>query len=159
MRSKERKREREKEKRGAKGEERRTCFPRRNPRVSDLDSAYQVGEILEALSSSRFLSSLPLNSPPRVNFAPSPPLPFSSSSRFFFFFFSSLFLPLSFFLSRIPGVRTCGRKAFSSVVSSREYLSSLDYQQLPFFICTTICCVSHEYINYLLAFFRVFTRS
>lgn len=80
----------------------------------------------------------------------------------FLFFFSlspSLFLLLSFFLSRIPGVRTCGRKAFSSVVSSRKYLSSFDYQQLPFLICTTICCVSHEYINYLLAFFRVFTRA
>lgn len=154
---------REKEKRGAKGEERRTCFPRRNPRVSDLDSAYQVGEILEALSSSRFLSSLPLNPPPRVNFAPSPPLPFSSSSRFFlsFFFLSALppSLALSLFLSRILGVRTCGRKAFSSVVPSREYLSSLDYQQLPSLICTTICCVSHEYINYLLAFSRVFTRA
>jgi len=89
----------ERKEREAKGEKRRACFPRRNPRVSDLDSAYQVGEILEALSSSRFLSSLPLNSPPRVNFAPSPPLPFSSSSYFFFFSFFSLSLSLSFSLA------------------------------------------------------------
>lgn len=110
--------EREREKRGegddrsrkkkedCKGEERRVCFSRRNPLLSDLDSAYQVGEILEALSSSCFLSSLPFFSPPRVNFAPSPSLLSNSSS-------------CAFFLSYYVRVE---EKLFLPCLSSHEYL-------------------------------------
>lgn len=103
-------------------------------------SAYQVGEILEALSSSRFLSSLALDSPPRINFAPSPPLPSCIS------FFSSLAPQLRV---RVEGKRSLPRISRLSRLSTTSILlawSSCDMHRDLYF------CVSCEHVNYILFF-------
>lgn len=100
-------RKKRKECKGRSEEE--SMFPKKkSSRERSRLSAYQVGEILEALSSSRFLSSLALDSPPRINFAPSPPLPFC------IFFFSLSYPSRAYVLKES--------------VLSPEYL---DYRQLP----------------------------
>lgn len=113
VRGKERKRVRKKEKRGAKGEERRTCFPEKK---SSRERS-RLG--LPSWRNTR--SSLILS----FSLLSSAQLPTSSQLRTFtatafqlvfpFLPFFSLSLSFSPSLSRIPGVRTCGRKAFSSV--------------------------------------------
>lgn len=96
----------------------------------------------------------PLFHQPRVNFTPSLRLCLPTRLSVSFLFLA-------------PRLRTCGKKAFCSTVSSHEYLTSPDYQQLPSLITLRyahrafISTSSRECrINYITRHFsRLFTTS
>lgn len=91
---------------------RRACFPRRNPRVSDLDSRLTKLAKYSKLSHPLVFSPL-LRSIPRLE----------STSHL-----RRLCLPVSFFF--LLSHPSCAYVLKESVLSP-EYLDSLDYRQLP----------------------------
>lgn len=106
-----------------KGKEGRESSSRRNPHAADLHSAYQVGEILEALSSYRLLSPFAYFRQQSSTFAPPPTTslrPLFVCSLFLFF------LPPSSVRTHPDCVRA-ERKLAVSFLFPREY-PWLDWQ-------------------------------